>query len=129
MLVGGPPRQAPPGQSRADVGRIEEATLAAYMAAPQLMALKEPQRRARYLALRQQRAAGEAFLTHSINDRTADIGFVLDRLAVQQAGAAPNLLSGRIDLSRIGVFGMSLGGADLGPVLPDRPTLQGRAQL
>jgi len=42
--------------------------------------------------------------------RTADLRFVLDRLGALDASDPEALLSGRLDLGRIGVFGFSLGG-------------------
>lgn len=107
-------RESERGLSRAEAGKAEAAFIEGHMAMAGLTVLKEPARRQRYLELRYQRAAGEAFLERSIDDRAADIGFVLDVLEQQQADGPSNLLSGRIDLSRIGVFGMSLGGPTAG---------------
>jgi dienelactone hydrolase len=42
---------------------------------------------------------------------TADIGFVLDRLARLNASDASGKFRGRLDLTRVGVFGHSFGGA------------------
>lgn len=42
---------------------------------------------------------------------TADIGFVLDRLASLGAAGAPGSFAGRLDMTRVGVFGHSFGGA------------------
>lgn len=42
---------------------------------------------------------------------TGDVGFVLDRLAQLHASDADGPFTGRLDLTRVGVFGHSLGGA------------------
>ena len=42
---------------------------------------------------------------------TADIAFVLDRLAQLNAADSSGRLTGRLDMTRVGVFGHSLGGA------------------
>jgi predicted dienelactone hydrolase len=42
---------------------------------------------------------------------TSDIGFVLDRLAQLNRADAANRFTGRLDLTRVGVFGHSFGGA------------------
>lgn len=42
---------------------------------------------------------------------TGDIAFVLDRLARLNASGASGKLAGRLDMTRVGVFGHSLGGA------------------
>jgi pimeloyl-ACP methyl ester carboxylesterase len=41
---------------------------------------------------------------------TQDVSFALDQLAALNAGDPNGLLTGRLDLQRVGVFGMSLGG-------------------
>lgn len=43
---------------------------------------------------------------------TGDIGFVLDRLASLKPAHRLGFLNGRVDLTRVGVFGHSLGGAE-----------------
>jgi dienelactone hydrolase len=50
----------------------------------------------------------EGSVARKIAERTADLGFVLDRLAADSAGIAP--LAGRLDLDRVGVVGHSNGG-------------------
>ena len=42
---------------------------------------------------------------------TADIGFVLDRLVQWNASSTSGKFAGRLDMTRVGVFGHSLGGA------------------
>jgi pimeloyl-ACP methyl ester carboxylesterase len=42
---------------------------------------------------------------------TADIAFVLDRLETLNSSRAPGKFTGRLDLTRVGVFGHSFGGA------------------
>lgn len=52
---------------------------------------------------------------------SADLSFALDRLGQLDAPDAPGLLAGRLDLSRIGVFGHSLGGATTLQFCHDNP--------
>jgi predicted dienelactone hydrolase len=40
----------------------------------------------------------------------ADLRFILDQLALLNAGALPSLLAGRLDLTRVGLYGHSTGG-------------------
>jgi len=80
----------------------------------ELMDLPEPQRKARYLELRWQRMPGERFLVTAIDQRVLDLRQVLTELELVANGTVRNLLTGRVDLERVGVFGMSLGGPTAG---------------
>lgn len=80
----------------------------------QLMDLPEPQRKARYLELRRQRMPGEQFLVAAIDQRVLDLQHVLTELEQVADGTVRNLLTGRVALDRVGVFGMSLGGPAAG---------------
>ena len=53
----------------------------------------------------------EAFATRLAGIWSADIGFVLDKLAGLDSAEPSDRLAGRLDLEHIGVFGHSLGGA------------------
>lgn len=58
-------------------------------------------------------SADSAGLINRVLDAwTADIGFALDRLAQLNAADPSGRFTGRIDLSRVGVFGHSLGGVE-----------------
>ena len=58
--------------------------------------------------------ADEPLRTESVAEWTADTRAVLDLLATFDHGGAPSPFHGRFDLGRIGVFGMSYGGATAG---------------
>ena len=53
----------------------------------------------------------ERCITRVITAWTDDVDFVLDRLAPLNASDASGKFTGRLDMSRVGVFGHSLGGA------------------
>ncbi len=55
-----------------------------------------------------------------LNLRTADIEFVIDSLKSGDIGVAGELLSGHMDLTNIGLFGHSMGGAASAQVTRDR---------
>lgn len=60
-------------------------------------------------------------LDESLRVWTADTLFVMDELERMNAGAKEGIFTGRLDLSRLGLLGMSLGGATAGQVcLVDR---------
>lgn len=56
------------------------------------------------------RMLDRAFVDGSVPYLAQDVSFALDRLGDLNRGAAGSPLSGRMDLGRIGVFGLSLGG-------------------
>jgi predicted dienelactone hydrolase len=53
----------------------------------------------------------EKLLNILVGDWTADVGFALDRLAKLNASDPSGRFRGRLDMTRVGVFGHSLGGA------------------
>lgn len=55
-------------------------------------------------------------LNESLRIWTADTRFVLDELGRMNRGEQQSLLAGRLDMARVGIFGMSLGGATAGQV-------------
>jgi dienelactone hydrolase len=60
-------------------------------------------------------------ITHDWLDlRTADIGFVIDSLKAGEIGTEGTLLKGHMDLTKIGLFGHSLGGAAAAQVSRER---------
>jgi len=64
--------------------------------------------------------ARQIVLLSPANDRlrvwTADVGFVLDEIERMNAGKAKSIFTNKLDLKRIGVMGMSFGGATAGQV-------------
>ena len=56
------------------------------------------------------RLHGRPFDRGSVPHLAADVGFVLDRLAEVDRSDPQGVLTGRLDLSRTGVFGVSMGG-------------------
>jgi predicted dienelactone hydrolase len=61
--------------------------------------------------------------------RAADMRFVLDELERLDGGDRDHLLTGRIDLARVGVFGHSFGGAVSAEVCLTDPRFKGGANL
>jgi predicted dienelactone hydrolase len=61
-------------------------------------------------------AAGWPVLNQSLAIWAADTRFVLDELERMSTGSRPGIFSGKLDLSRTGIFGMSFGGATAGQV-------------
>jgi len=57
------------------------------------------------------RARMEQCVNRVMSAWTGDIGFVLDRLAALNAADPSGILTRRLDLARVGIFGHSLGGA------------------
>ncbi len=55
-------------------------------------------------------------LNESLHAWTEDTRFVLDELHRMQAGTRTSVFAGKLDLRRLGVFGMSFGGATAGQV-------------
>jgi len=53
----------------------------------------------------------DAGMRQALEIRVADVRFVLDRLERLNQDPASSILSGRLDLARVGLFGHSLGGA------------------
>ncbi|WP_334163977.1 alpha/beta hydrolase family protein [Phenylobacterium sp.] len=56
------------------------------------------------------RMMDEGFVDRSVAVLAQDVRFVADRLAALDAGDPKGLLTGRLDLRRLGLFGVSLGG-------------------
>lgn len=73
-----------------------------------------------------------AFLQKSLAVRTADTGFVLDQLGLLNAGRNPDMdgrrlptgLAGALDLSRVGMFGHSLGGTATATTMDADPRIR-----
>jgi predicted dienelactone hydrolase len=61
-------------------------------------------------------AAAWTLLDESLRIWTADTRFVLDTLEKMNSGARKSMFSGKLDLKRIGIFGMSFGGSTAGQV-------------
>lgn len=55
-------------------------------------------------------------LDESLRVWTADTRFVLDEMERMNAGTRPSIFAGQLDVKRVGVFGMSFGGATAGQV-------------
>jgi hypothetical protein len=62
------------------------------------------------------RVEAEPLIEESLSIWTADTVFVMDELTRMNAGGQAGRFAGRLDLSRVGVFGMSFGGATAGQV-------------
>ncbi|MFI1970538.1 alpha/beta hydrolase family protein [Streptomyces cinnamoneus] len=79
----------------------------------------------------------ESTLRGLVDVRVADTRFVLDQLAVLNAGGNPDAekrrlpegLAGGIDLSSVGMFGHSLGGATAAQAMHDDPRIDAAADL
>ena len=67
-------------------------------------------------SLIRQIAAGWPVLSQSLAIWEADTRFVLDELERMSRGSRPSIFSGKLDLSRTGIFGVSFGGATAGQV-------------
>jgi len=63
------------------------------------------------LCLERTGEARERCATRLLSAWTADIAFVLDRLERLNTSGAPGKFTGRLDMTRVGVFGHSFGGA------------------
>ncbi|HEX9423835.1 MAG TPA: hypothetical protein VF899_11365 [Pyrinomonadaceae bacterium] len=61
-------------------------------------------------------AAEWTLLDESLRIWTADTRFVLDTLEKMNSGARKSMFSGKLDLKRTGIFGMSFGGSTAGQV-------------
>ncbi len=58
----------------------------------------------------------ESFMDNVLNIRVADMSFAVDELERLNRGEVESVLAGRMDLSRLGVLGHSMGGAVAGQV-------------
>jgi len=58
----------------------------------------------------------ESFMDNVLNIRAADMSFAVDELERMNQGEVQSLLAGRMDLSRLGIIGHSMGGAVAGQV-------------
>ena len=58
----------------------------------------------------------DTYFDNNVRIRAADIGHVIDELERMNSGASRGLFTGKLDLSRLGVFGHSLGGSTTGQV-------------
>ncbi len=56
----------------------------------------------------------ETFMDNVLRVRVADIGFVVDELERMNAGEPGSIFAGKLDLSRLGILGHSMGGAVAG---------------
>ncbi len=76
--------------------------------------------------------ADDTLLAEDVGVRAADVHFVLDELATIAAGANPDAehhrlphgLAGALDLTRVGVFGHSLGGATAAAAIHTDPRIR-----
>jgi predicted dienelactone hydrolase len=58
----------------------------------------------------------ESFMDNVLNIRVADMSFAVDELERMNEGEVESVLAGRMDLSRLGIIGHSMGGAVAGQV-------------
>jgi len=70
-----------------------------------------------------------AALDRAFDVRLADVRFVLDRLEQLEASNLPGRLRGRLDLSRVGMFGHSFGGAAAAEAMRVDPRIKAGANL
>ncbi|MFI1766564.1 alpha/beta hydrolase family protein [Streptomyces sp. NPDC020800] len=79
----------------------------------------------------------DAFIKKALTVRDADTGFVLDRMGLVNAGRNPDVdgkplprgLAGTLDLSRVGMFGHSLGGTAAATAMDRDPRIRAGIDL
>ena len=72
---------------------------------------------------------GAPVLTASVRIWTADTRFVLDQLEAMNAGTVESSFTGKLDLSRVGVLGMSFGGTTAGQTCVEDPRVKAGVNL
>lgn len=80
-------------------------------------------------ALSRQMLDGETFMDGVLRVRVADIRFVVDELARLNSVEDASLLSGKLDLNRLGIAGHSMGGAVAGQTCLEDDRFQACANL
>lgn len=71
----------------------------------------------------------EGALLQTVEQTTQDVRFILDRLTELNAADPTGVLTGKLDLSRAGMFGHSFGGITTTAVLQQEPRLQAGASM